>query len=194
MSDKIALFDMDGTLFDYEGKLLTELNAMRSPKESEFTLLNLHGTSRFDERWLTCRIDTIKRVPGFWRSLDKFKLGWDIHEMATEIGFDIHILTKGPYRNTPAWTEKVECIRHHLPDATVHITEDKSIHYGRVLVDDWPDYVLPWLENRPRGLVIMPAHHYNAGFSHPNVVRYDGDNRHEVKGRLRAAFDRESGK
>lgn len=191
MSDKIALFDMDGTLFDYEGRLLMELNAMRGPSEPNFTLLNLHS---HDDAWITRRIDTIKRVPGFWRNLDKFELGWHIHEIAVEIGFDVHILTKGPYRNTPAWTEKVECIRKHLPDAVVHITEDKSIHYGRVLVDDWPDYVLPWLENRPRGLAVMPAHHYNAGFKHPNAIRYDGSNRDEVKKRLRAAFDRESGK
>tara|TARA_Y100000310_G_C20512920_1_gene729762 strand:+ start:436 stop:588 length:153 start_codon:yes stop_codon:yes gene_type:complete len=47
------------------------------------------------------------------------------------------------------------------------ITEDKGIVYGKVLVDDYPCYIKRWLENRPRGLVIMPAHSYNRDFEHP---------------------------
>jgi hypothetical protein len=50
-----------------------------------------------------------------------------------------------------------------------------------VLVDDYPPYVQRWLAWRPRGRVIMPAHAWNAGFSHPNVLRYAGDNLEEVR-------------
>jgi hypothetical protein len=70
----------------------------------------------------------------------------------------------------------------------VTITHDKGLVYGAVLVDDWPDYILKWLEHRPRGLVIMPAHDHNAGFTHHNVVRYDGTNIDEVKARMFARF------
>jgi len=37
-----------------------------------------------------------------------------------------------------------------------------------------------WLKWRPRGLVIMPARSYNGGYSHPNVIRYEGDNHYEA--------------
>lgn len=63
-----------------------------------------------------------------------------------------------------------------------------ELRYGAVLVDDWPEYIRRWLENRPRGLVIMPAHEHNAGFNHPNVVRYDGTNKDEVKARMLTRF------
>jgi hypothetical protein len=43
--------------------------------------------------------------------------------------------------------------------------------YGKALVDDYPPYVEKWLKYRPNGLVLMPAHDYNAGFRHPNVIR-----------------------
>jgi len=93
------------------------------------------------------------------------------------VGFNVHILTKGPSSNPLAWAEKMECVRKHFDDnVTIHITEDKGVHYGRVLVDDYPAYVNAWLAHRPRGLVIMPAHPYNEKYAHQNVIRYDGTN------------------
>jgi len=45
---------------------------------------------------------------------------------------------------------------------TPNDSQKKSLVYGKVLVDDWPDYYLPWLGVRPRGLVTVPAHPWNA--------------------------------
>jgi hypothetical protein len=73
----------------------------------------------------------------------------------------------------------------------VTITHDKGIVYGAVLVDDWPEYVTSWLEHRPRGLVIMPAHNHNVGFAHSQVVRYDGTNLDEVRTRMQIRFSGE---
>ena len=88
-----------------------------------------------------------------------------------------------------AWGEKLEWCRLHLPeDVQVTLTEDKGLVYGRVLVDDWPPYVLRWLEWRKRGLVIMPAREWNEGFEHRQVIRYvAGQNDAEV---LQALTDR----
>ncbi|MBS3153172.1 hypothetical protein J4426_01235 [Candidatus Woesearchaeota archaeon] len=47
--------------------------------------------------------------------------------------------------------------------------------------DDYPGYISEWLAHRPRGLVIMPVYEYNRGFSHPNLVKYDGSNLAEVR-------------
>ena len=91
------------------------------------------------------------------------------------------ILTQGPRRVPEAWSGKKEWIDANLGDVDVTITRDKGLVYGKVLVDDYPKYAERWLEHRPRGLVIMPEHKYNKGYSHPNVVRYDGSNLDEVR-------------
>jgi hypothetical protein len=78
-----------------------------------------------------------------------------------------------------------------MPGDLVTISSDKSMVYGRVLMDDWPGYVVEWLKARPRGLVIMPDRPWNQGFEHPRMVRYYGDNDGEVFEALKAAFVRE---
>ena len=96
------------------------------------------------------------------------------------------ILSKGPRSNPDAWAEKIVWCRRNMPDDDygITLTDDKGLVYGKVLVDDWPKYVGRWLTWRRRGLVVMPAHPYNAGFEHPQVVRYDGTNLQEVRERL----------
>jgi hypothetical protein len=66
--------------------------------------------------------------------------------------------------------------------------------YGRVLVDDWIPYGQAWLEWRPRGLLVLPAHAWNAGFEHPNAIRFDSPvNSAAVLARLIRAFERKDG-
>lgn len=178
----IALFDLDGTLVDYHGALIRDLNRIRSPGEP------LVGENPFEEiPHLEARRHMITKQVGWWRKLDRFSLGWDILEVVRDAGCRIVVLTKGPSTKTNAWSEKVEWCDEHLSNYIdgVTITHDKSLVYGKVLVDDFPDYIIPWLQHRPRGLVIMPAHPYNADFKHPQVVRYDGTNITEVVERLK---------
>jgi len=168
-SENIALYDMDGTLCDYQGQLTNDVRKMQSPEEDPYTIM------KRDPDHIREMIQVIRKVPGWWRDLPKFQLGFDVWELTTRLGFRNCVATKGPYNNPPAWGEKMEWCKNHLPSGTViHITEDKSALYGRVLVDDWPPYIKAWLKHRPRGLVVMPAHPYNEEFKHPQVVRYDG--------------------
>ena len=183
---KIALFDMDGTLVDFDGQMERDMRKLQSPSESPYR--RLPGDE--DVPYLDERMKLIRRQIGWWKNLPKYQPGWDVLQIAREIGFNITILTKGPYNTTSAWTEKVEWCRRELPDAKVTITEDKSTAYGRVLVDDWIPYVEPWLEVLPRGIVIMPAHRWNESFIHTRVVRYDGTNLDVVRRALQTAFDR----
>lgn len=186
MKEKLGLMDMDNTLFDYEGQLLSDLKKLASPEELSKNLLD-ESIPHFKRR-----IDLIKNQPGWWKHLPVFKLGWEVYHEAVSIGYSIEILTKGPYKRTLAWKEKIDCIRDHFGDevSCVIVSKTKSRHYGRFLCDDWPDYLREWLEHRPRGLAIMPAHKYNENFSHPNCIRYDGENLEHVKAALKAAFDR----
>jgi 5'-nucleotidase len=119
--------------------------------------------------------------------------GLTIWNLTTELGFEHMILTKGPTASLVAWTAKVEWLHEHFGRVPVTITTDKSLTYGRVLVDDFPPYVSAWLKHRPRGLVVMPAQPWNKGYEHPQVIRYDGTNLDQVRERLIAARDRTSG-
>jgi len=181
MSDLIALLDMDGTLVDYDGPMQADLNRLRHPEEPPYAA---HPGGH--PAYIEARMDAIKRQPGWWRGLPELALGRLIVDELRMQGFVIHVLTKGPHRTTSAWMEKVDWCREHFPDASVTITEDKGLVYGKVLVDDWPPYVQRWLEHRPRGFVIMPAQPWNEKFTHPNVLRFTGDaaTRHQMVTRL----------
>ena len=182
-SDKIALFDLDGTLADYDGQLLRDLQRLASEYEPPPVLYA-------DIPYLEARRHVITSQIGWWLKLEKFRLGWEILEVAKEIGYSISVLTKGPATKYAAWSEKLEWCNRHLADYMdgVTITHDKGLVYGTILVDDWPGYIEKWLEHRPRGLVIMPAHDHNKDYSHANVIRYDGTNIDEVKKRMLVRF------
>jgi 5'-nucleotidase len=191
MTDQpVGLFDMDGTLFDYDGQLRCDLEKLMSPGE-------VMPDNIFDEKlpWLKARMDLIKSQPGWWRKLPIFRLGWDVLYVADKLGFDCHILTKGPWSKPQAWAEKVECIQYHF-NGSIGIDivgESKGGRYGRFLVDDYPPYVEDWLKHRPRGLVIMPAHDYNKSFTHQRVIRYDGSNLNQVQEALVIVKNRKDG-
>lgn len=180
-SNKVALFDLDGTLADYDAALLRDLTSMQGPDEKSLP------NNLFERQpHLEARRHIITSQVGWWLRLEKFKLGWDILNEVRILGFRVVVLTKGPTKKFSAWSEKVEWCNRHLPEDIegVTITHNKGLVYGKVLVDDYPDYIIKWLEYRPRGLVIMPAHEYNKNFSHPNVIRYDGTNLAEIVEKL----------
>ena len=183
--EKIALIDMDGTLVDYDGAMRAALAKITSPGEV------------WDEKasWAEARKNIIKNQPGFWLNLPPIKEGFRVLGLITEVGFETVVLTKGPYRTTSAWAEKVEWNRRHLPETPVTITEDKGLVYGRVLFDDWPAYMLRWLQWRPRGLGVMLESPWNQDFAHPNVVKIrvgDGfeEDLNNLRPLLQAAYDR----
>jgi len=183
-NDKIALFDMDGTLCDYDGAIRRDYNLTKSEGDPPYS----HDNKQYPH--LKRRVDFIRNKPGWWLALDKLQLGFDILELAKMIGFDIHILTQGPRACPNAWSEKLQWVYDKVGDVDITITRNKGLVYGTFLVDDYPPYVEAWLKWRPRGKVIMPAHEYNKDFNHPSVIRYDGNNISEVDSTLLKLFNR----
>ncbi|MDE1827899.1 MAG: hypothetical protein KGH65_01935 [Candidatus Micrarchaeota archaeon] len=190
--ERVALFDMDGTLVDYIGQLSKDLGKLGAPGEPEIT-------DDLDDLpyHMQNRADVIRSSADWWRTLPRLELGWDILNAARELDYRIMILTQGPRRNAAAWTGKKLWIDENLgPDVDVTITRDKGLVYGKVLVDDFPKYVERWLKWRKNGLVIMPAREINRNFTHPQVVKYDGTNMDEVRDalreRLKSAFRKDS--
>jgi len=176
--ERIALFDMDGTLCDYDGGLRQSMYHLASPEEPTFK-----GVPRDDApAYLKCRADIIRLNADWWANLPQFKLGFDIWHLAEELGYRRMILTQGPKRNPNAWAGKKMWIDKNLgQEVDITITRDKGLVYGKVLVDDFPEYIHRWLEWRPRGLVIMPANEANKNYFHPQVIRYDGKNLNVIK-------------
>ncbi len=183
---RVALFDLDNTLCDYTGALRRDLARLASSRDVP---INLNFLADYQK----ARAAVIKQIPGWWRDLAPIEVGISILKLALDIGFECHVLTKGPWKTPSAWTEKVEWCREHLPsEVKVMITEDKSIAYGRVLVDDWPSYVHSWLEFRPRGCVLMPEMDYNSDFEHEQVFKYQSHtNVTYILPILMEAFDRD---
>jgi len=178
-AELVALVDMDGTLCDYQGAMVRDLERLRGPSEPPLG-------AAWDEPWMRARQDLIRSQPGWWLRLERWRPGFDVLAELRALEFELHVLTKGPANSTNAWAEKLQWCQQHVPDARVTVTMDKGLVYGKVLVDDWPEYIHRWLMWRPRGLVIVPAQPWNEGFCHANAVRYDGTNLAEVKARLEA--------
>lgn len=170
--DLIALVDMDGTLFDYEGSLKNELAKLRSPFEKEIGF-----NFKENPKYIQNRIDLITGYESFWADMPKFKLGWDVLEILQDLDYQIDILTQGPRRNPVAWSGKKKCIDKHFgEDFNITQTRNKGRVYGKVLVDDFPGYIENWLRWRKNGQVIMPANDFNQDFKNSQVIRYDGKN------------------
>jgi phosphoglycolate phosphatase-like HAD superfamily hydrolase len=194
-TNNIALFDMDGSLADYDEAMINSLNSLAGPGEEQLTRETLHTFLKKEEvPYIKARLRIIKRSHGWWCRLKPIPMGMEVLKLASEIGFKPHVLTKGPKRAAIAWKEKVEWCQHHIDeDIDIHITSDKGMVYGKVLYDDFPDYMLRWLKSRPRGLGIMPVTPSNREFTHPNVIKWDGTNLQEIKDALVAVFNRQPG-
>ena len=181
--ENIALFDMDGTLCDYEDGLIKGLNEIKSPGEP---LLDYVMHKNMPD-YLKKRRALILSKEEWWENLPKFKLGFDVWDIAEELGYRRMILTQAPKKNPNALSGKMKWIYKNIGEVDFTMTRDKGLVYGKILVDDFPPYVERWLDWRPRGLVIMPANEANKDFKNPQVIRYDGSNLEEVKSAMEKA-------
>lgn len=179
---------MDGTICDYVGTMKAELEKLRTPGEPILDPFKISDS--LEHQYLWDRMELIKSDMEWWANLPKYQLGFDVLEMTTKLGFYNEVLTQAPKANPAALAGKLKWLMKHLDEETdFTMTRNKSRHYGRVLVDDFPGYILPWLEHRKNRLVIMPANEYNADFKHDQVIRYDGSNKEEVFNALVIARD-----
>lgn len=191
MRECLALLDLDGTTADYDAALFAGLEKLHGPSEIwGETIRKIHQYPRAE--WIQNRIDLIRSVPGWWLNLKELSSGMEVYRMLLELKFGINVLTKGPDPEAipNAWQEKAQWSRIHLPGARVTVCDEKDNVYGRVLVDDYPKYAEGWLKFRPRGLVIMPVNPRNTDFEHPQVIKYNGDNKGQVFAALKLARDR----
>ena len=199
MDDKVALIDLDGTVADYDAALISAMRSIQAPDEVPYGDRYTNSGTRVEIPYVEARRKMIQRQPGFWKNLAPLSMGFEIVEELRQLSFMLHVMTKGPTTTPTAWSEKVEWCRTNLRDAIVTVTGDKSLVYGRVLVDDFPPYFEKWLAVRPRGLIVCVAHPWNEDYAtggkqeNPNILRYDGTTRAYWKKRLIQAYYRKGG-
>ena len=177
----VGLFDLDGTLADYDTAMTRDIKLLLPPDYQDWR-------SYQDQDFIKNLIKLIRSQPGWWTRLARLEDGFLLLALMKELGFNLNILTKGPYNHPNSWSEKVIWCKENVPDIPITVTEDKSLVYGKVLVDDYPPYIIGWLEHRPRGMVIMPDRAWNEGFEHPQVIRYK-KNLSEISERLKLLFN-----
>lgn len=194
IDSKVALLDLDGSLADYHSAMNERMRRLQSPNEPQY---EGRDPSEQEPSHIEARRKLIQQSPGFWRDLEPIPAGMKLVEVMRQIGYELHVLSKGPQGAPNAWGEKLSWSQQHVPDASITLAHTKSMVYGRVLYDDFAPYFEPWLRHRPRGLVICLAQHWNKEYArggclyHPQVLRYDVTNLDEAKERLQEAFDRE---
>lgn len=184
-AEAIALVDMDGTIADFDKAMKRELASLRSPGEDP-----ANDETLYEELpHMKARRRVIKKIPGFWRNLEVVDAGMQVVQMLQGLEFKCQILSKAPRKAPQAAAEKIEWCVAHVPHMPIILSEDKGLVYGKVLVDDWPEYVERWIQWRPRGLVVAVAQPWNVDIEKlsPNVIRYTGKNYHELTKRLEAA-------
>ena len=178
--ENMALFDMDGTLCDFEKAMFKSLEFLRGPEEEVY-----YPPIKDDApKYIQNRADLVMADANWWANMPKFQFGWDVLDIARKLDYRIMILTQAPRKNPFSLSGKKMWLDKHLPGTDFTMTRDKGLIYGKVLVDDYPRYADRWLEWRKNGLVIMPANRINEGYSHKQVIRYDGSNLDEVIGAM----------
>ena len=151
-SSRSRSMDLGGTLCDCDARLrdgLAQLDGAHDPAGDESPeVAAAHQESR---RRL------VMAAPGFWRDLPPLAVGFELLELVRELGFSVHVVTKGPHDVPAAWADKVRWCRRHLPGVPVVVTDSKTLVFGHVLIDDWPPYVADWQRQWPEALAVVPG-------------------------------------
>ena len=147
--------------------------ALRMRRITEAARLRYEGKEWPPHLWT--RIQTIYGRVDWWYNLEPLQVGHEIVETLVDRGYEIHVATSGPSAHPRSWMEKYQWVRDFFPRAdAVHVTRDKSVIAGQILVDDWPDYISKWQSYNPGGLVVVPAHHYNKDLTMGrDILRYE---------------------
>lgn len=160
LPENIALLDLDGTVCDWHNRLRRDVRDLLG-----------HDEQKLPAETVTKIEHLIRSQPGWYLSLEPLPIGFAIAGLLKEIGFTIMVATKASPKAKNAWSEKAAWCLRYFPDAEVTVTQNKTLMYGKILVDDYQKFAEPWLKHRPRGYVIMPDQLWNQGFEHPRVLR-----------------------
>jgi len=177
MRKLLALIDMDDTLCDTRGQRIRDLRKI-SKDESE---VNPDYLSPNCPPYVQERLRLIMSQPGWWENLQKLEDGFQLYELVKSEGFETQILSKAPETYDLALTEKKKWCNKNVPGSKVALVPEKFRYAGDILIDDWPDYVIPWLNAYPKSRAILPLREWNKNCKDSRVIHYTGKNLKEIK-------------
>lgn len=163
---------MDESLVSYMSAVRQEMNAVSAPGEEYFEpSVRLNP---FPEH-LRERLRLIRSQRNWWLNLKPIQPALDFMERLRAEGYDIHILTRGPWDHPEAWCEKLQWCNKHIGAGRfeMHVTSTKAVFQGDVLYDDDVQQMSAWLATNPQGLGIMPSRTWNRSLDHPRVIHFD---------------------
>lgn len=171
----VVLFDLDDTLCDTRGQRIRDLTKL-FPDEP----INPDYISPGCPPHMRKALRSIMSQPGWWENLPTLKDGFEIYELAKEVGLETQILSKAPETYPLAWTEKFLWCKRNVPGSKPTLTLEKFRYDGDILVDDWPSYVNTWLEENPKRRAILPLREWNRGYTHARAIHYTGKNIEQI--------------
>ena len=180
MMRKIAYFDLDGSLANFDLVMYTQLLKKFGDRAKQLDHVYDSEDKPAD---ITAEIRRVKGIKNWWLNLPRIEAGFVIVNLCKEMGYEIHIASRGPSHYPQAWAEKLMWCQKQpeLKDSPVHIVSEKSILMGDILYDDNAKYMNQWLAGNPSGVGIMLAKPENSTYKNQKVVRYNGANLKEVK-------------
>lgn len=154
MKKKIAYIDLDGVVADYYGALSTAIQ----PKYSGF-----NPSAFYNNPEIVQEIIQTRNTPDWWLNLDIIPGSIRLLEKIKQYDYDLHILTKIPHESYNAPSEKVKWVKNNLQGliTDVHLTTDKSVFQGDLIVDDHWENILRWRDINidGRAIYIGPRTH-----------------------------------
>lgn len=142
MSKPIILVDMDGTIADFEKgrerllkRLYPEMNVIPAENITRF-----YGAEEYIYPEDQKKAYEVTLQPGFFFNLPIIRDSYSALLEMYEAGYDVQICTS-PMRAAPdCELEKRAWIQKHFPwISKVHVTKDKHLIYGDILIDDHED-------------------------------------------------------
>lgn len=167
---KIIYLDLDGVLVDFVSGALKEIGVTEySIPQNEYNIENWGGVNiSTEDFWLA--ID--KTNEHFWANLEKFSWADDLVELCQDFG-EVFFLSS-PSRNPYCVAGKMLWIQKHYPKLVRNVILTGKKHHcsakGRVLIDDSPHKVTPFLKYGGEGILFPAA--YNLVGEVDDVIDY----------------------
>jgi 5'-nucleotidase len=115
LNKKILYFDMDNVLVDFSSAF----------KQIEDNVLKTFE-GRLDE------------IPGIFALMEPLDGALEAHQTLSD-RFDTYILSTAPWKNSSAWSDKIDWVKKHLGNAAYKrliLSHNKQLNIGDYLIDD----------------------------------------------------------
>lgn len=154
MRKRTALIDVDGVLADIHRALRLKIT---------FPFVHTWNSSENSDE-ANRQLNEIKSQRSFWEDVPEIPSGFAVVDMIKKAGYEVQFVSGIPKCGGQALVGKLNWIKKRYPYDPFHLTQDRKIFTPDILVDDGPDFVVPFLGRNYKAKVIMPRWDYNEDY------------------------------